>query len=74
MRFYKDILVLFLLFFHLLSRYEEVGEDFLNIGLIQIHKDLNSEIKLNFVNFELETAEFIRENVLWKILKKKFLL
>lgn len=32
------------------------------VGLIQIHKYLNSEIKLNFVNFELETAEFIREN------------
>lgn len=40
------------------------------VGLIQLHKDLNSEIRMNFVNSELNTIEFIRENGDKKIIGK----
>ena len=32
------------------------------VGLIELHKDLNSEIRINMVNSEPDTIEFIREN------------
>lgn len=40
------------------------------VGLIQLHKDLNSEIRMNFVDSELNTIEFIRENGDKKIIGK----
>lgn len=40
------------------------------VGLIQIHKDLNSEIRMNLVDSELNTIEFIKEDGNKKIIGK----